>query len=120
MRTCHVSANVVAGHDIVVGTGAADPDTVDGIPRDHVTLGAVRGAVAVGTDEVVLGPARNLHAVPCVWHGQCARRIGADVVAGHHVVVGADVLDADAVIGVSGDHVALVLVERVVAAVGAD
>src|SRR5207247_9966566 len=95
-------ADLVAGTDVVVGVGDAahrgagarprdagryDPHAFLGVARDDVALGVVGHAVAVGADPVPLALYQDAKAVA---QGGAAVHVGADEVAGDHVIVARD------------------------------
>ena len=125
-------AGIVGRHAVPVKIDPQAGVGENGVALDGVARGRIQHPYAVtliegdrvgqkrgASDLVRLGTVEDSHAVLGIAQGQRAGVIGADVVAGHHVRVGADVLDADAVAVISRDDVALGFVGYPVG-VGAD
>jgi hypothetical protein len=95
-----IRADVVALHHVVRRGDAGDGDPLSAVPRDDVAL---RGGQAA--DPVVRG-VRDHHAGLRVTQAGRAGGVGADEVAGNHVVRRAGAVHEDAAAVVTGDQVA--------------
>src|SRR5262249_31744745 len=91
-----IDADVVAGDHGAVGPVVIDRHPPELPAGDDVALGGVALAVAVGADAVVLGPHHDPDDVAVVVEQHRPGCIGADVVTGHDVAVGAGIGDQDA------------------------
>ena len=87
-----VGPDIVAGHHVLVGRIDHDARAVAvrAVGRDHVALGDIVHAVAVGADAVGMA-AVDIDARPAVAQAMQASRVGADVIARHDVVRSPDV-----------------------------
>src|SRR5262249_18609524 len=114
-----VGADEVAEHLVPLRTGVGDLDAVAENRAALVGGDDVAGRARGAADGVVGGADVDHHAAAGIAQGQQTAGIGADEVAGDHVIGGAGLVEADAERAVARDEVALQVVGDAVG-VGAD
>src|SRR5207245_3292401 len=90
-RSVRAHADVIAGDDRARRPGTANEYAVERVAGNDVALRRVIGAVAIGADTIAGrkagGRGGDNDAEGAIGHGRGAGLVGAEVVAGHDIVV---------------------------------